>query len=414
MSWPKAFNALLHPGFRLLLLGQAVSLQGTWVQGTAQRWLVLELSDSPWMVGLLGAVSGLPILFFAFWGGMLADRHSRITVLVTAHAFILLQAVLLGFFVQTGVVEIVHVLLLAFVLGTSMAVEVPARQALVFDLVGREHITNALALHSTAFNLARFAGPAIAGWLMAVGSMAGCFYFKAVSALVVILVLLLIRKTSPSSRPASGGKVARPGPRSAIKNVYLFARGNRIVWSVLIIIMTFGICLLPYSILLPSLGRDVLGLGAKEYGYLCSSNGLGALMGAVFVAFFGHKGKRESWWWWGAFLFPLSLILLGFSHDYYQAMVILCLSGFTMVITSTSAISLLQLEADDSLRGQTMGLFTTSFMGLFPFGSLVQGAAAQFYGIRPTLLVSSSVAILVVAMVRRSGRIPGKPGNRST
>ncbi len=414
MSWPKAFNALLHPGFRLLLLGQAVSLQGTWVQGTAQRWLVLELSDSPWMVGLLGAVSGLPILFFSFWGGMLADRYPRITVLITAHAFILLQAVLLGFFVQTGVVEIVHVLLLAFVLGTSMAVEVPARQALVFDLVGREHITNALALHSTAFNLARFAGPAIAGWLMAVGSMAGCFYFKAVSALIVILVLLLIRKTNPSSRPASVGKVARPDIRSAIKDVYCFAHGNRIVWSVLIIIMTFGICLLPYSILLPSLGRDVLGLGAKEYGYLCSSNGLGALIGAVFVAFFGHKGMRETWWWWGAFLFPLSLILLGFSNDYYQAMVILCLSGFTMVITSTSAISLLQLEADDSLRGQTMGLFTTSFMGLFPFGSLVQGAAAQFYGIRPTLLISSSVAILVVAMMWRSGRISRKQVNRST
>ncbi len=386
-------SALGRPGFAILLLGQAVALQGTWIQGTAQRWFMLDLTGSTWMVGVLGAVSGLPILLFAFLGGWLADRLPRTTVLVVSQSSIALQAFLLGVLVAEQQVLPVHLLVFGFILGSAMAAEVPARQALVYDLVGRNYITNALGLHSTAFNLARFAGPAIAGWLMAVGALEWCFYLRAITALFVLLCLMMIRYRFPTDRQESS-----PSPPSLIeslRNVYscIIARPT-LIW-VLGMILVFGVLLLPYSILLPSLGKEVLNLGPEEYGYLCSSNGLGALAGAVSVALMGHRGKRWSWWVAGSLLFPLSLLGVSLAGDYIQALTGLFVSGAVMVITSTSAISLIQLESPNSLRGQLMGLFTTSFMGLFPFGSLLQGWLAEWIGVRQCMALCSSVAFLL-------------------
>ena len=381
--------------FRWLLLGQAVALQGTWIQGTAQRWLILQLSNAPWVVGLLGAVSGLPILLFSLWGGMLSDRLPRISVLLAAQSLVLFQSVAFGFLVQTGVIKVPEILILAFLLGTGMAFEVPARQSLVFDFVGREHITNALGLHSTAFNLARFGGPALAGMLMGAGLLYACFYLKALSAVVIIAVLVMLSRRAGKGRGRLPAAERLTGMRAAIG----YAWNHRMMRMVLLLILVFGVVLLPYSILLPSFGRDVLGLGPKEYGFLCAANGLGALAGAIFVSLFGHVGRRERWWWTGAVMFPLTILAFSVSRGYYQALCVLTVSGFFMVITSTSAISLLQLYAEDAFRGRIMGLFTTSFMGLFPVGSLAAGILAQFFGVRATLGAGAAAAFLSVPVV---------------
>jgi len=377
------------------------------VQGTAQRWLVLELTDSPWFLGILGAVSGLPMLLFAFLGGWLADRGSRVPVLIAAQALVLSQALAFGWLVQTDRIGVAAVLGLAFAMGSGMALEVPARQTLVYDLVGKTRITNALALHSTVFNLARFAGPALAGVLMGVVSLEACFYFKAVSAAVILGILSALRRRIDRMRLGPGGQSRRPGLLQAWGKTLEFARETPVVRSVLLLILTFGVLVLPYTVLLPSLGRDILGLDAMQYGFLCAANGLGALCGAIGVAVWGHRGQRERWWWSGSFLFPFSLVALAAAPSYKGAAAMLFLAGCAMVITANSALSLLQLAATDAVRGQVMGLFTTSFMGAFPLGSLLYGAAAQSFGVRTTLAAAPAVALAVACAVRsRFGRLP--------
>ncbi len=389
-------SSLEEPGFRVFLIGQAIALQGTWVQGTAQRWLVLELTDSTFQVGVLGAVAGLPILLFALAGGLLADRLPRITFLMVVQAVIALQAALFGLLVQTETIRFWSILALAFVLGSGISFEVPARQALIFNLVGKERITNGIALHSTAFNLARFGGPALAGFMIQAGFMAGCFYFKALSALCVILALsYVMRHYKAYNRPLERkeGSVL-----SDIREVIRFVRGHRLLSRILPLITCFGIFLLPYSMLLAPLGRDVLGLNARDYGLLCAANGLGALLGALFVAARGHTGNRVSWWWRGALAFPVSLMLLSLGRGFWDCSFLLFISGFIMVTASTSAMSLLQIESPDQLRGRIMGLFSTCFMGLFPLGSLLHGLLGQGLGIRKTFLITGGIGLAAAAV----------------
>ncbi len=396
-AWHRGLASLRHDGYRVFLLGQSIALLGTWVQGTAQRWLVLELTGSAFYVGLLGMVTGLPILLLALVGGLLADRLPKISFLVLIHVFLLVQAILFGLLVTSGLISFPLVLLLASVLGAGMAFEVPARQSLVFDLVGRQDITNGIAVHSAAFNLARFGGPAMAGLLMSAGMMAGCFFFKAFSSLCVIGSLAYVRKRYRQyNRPLGRGAASA---LESVREAMAFVFRHPLLSRVLAAIMAFGILLLPYSILLPSLGRDVLGLGAREYGFMCAANGLGALAAAVFVAVFGHRGRRENWWWAGSFMFPASIIPVAFSKGFYEISFFLFVSGFVMVITSTSALSILQIESSNELRGRVMGLFSTCFMGLFPFGSLLQGFIAQHGGIRLTMASAAAVAFLLSSLL---------------
>jgi len=415
-SLPKALSALTHAGFGLLLIGQALSLQGTWIQATAVRWLVLELWHSPFILGLLGAFRSLPMLLFSFWGGIIADRYPKLFVMIGAQSLIFLQALLLGILLQTNKLSVIWVLILIFLFGCGMAFEVPARQALFFELVGKEDITNALALHSSAFNLARFIGPAIAGVLMARGFMASCFYIKAVSALIIIFILLLLVKRLKGSSANNKNKKIPPG--KAFKEAFLFVWQRPTMRIVLIMILCFSVLLLPYSVLLPAFGKRVLGLGAKKYGFLCAANGLGALLGAISVALWGHLGTRSTWWWTGVILFPISLIAFSLSQNYYEALISILFAGSAMVITSTNSLSLLQLGSTDELRGRIMGLFTTSFMGLFPLGSLIIGSIAEFLGSRIAILSGAILAFIIVIFIffrfRKRTRILATKGKLKT
>jgi MFS family permease len=289
-----------------------------------------------------------------------------------------------------------------------MSFEVPARQALVYDLAGAEHITNALALHSSVFNLARFAGPAIAGILMSSGFTYLCFYIKAISALVIIMCLFKIRHRYPSYNLISEKNDDNMTGIGSVRITLQYIFSVPVIVKVLLLVLSFGVLLLPYSILLPSLGRDVLGLGAREYGFLGAANGCGALAGAVFVAMFGNRENRQRWWWAGAFMFPMSLFMLSLASSYLYALLLLFVSGTVMVITSTSAISLIQLNATDEMRGKIMGLFSMCFMGFFPVGSLLQGWLAGVAGVRATMMSASALAFLLVIIVR-CGKFPERP-----
>lgn len=392
------YGTLNKRGFLLLIAAQAISLQATWIQGTAQRWVVLELSDSTFYVGILGAISGLPVLLFSVMGGYLSDKFNLFSVLFFAHSIIALQGIALGYLIDSHQLTLNILLFMAFILGTGMAFEVPSRQSLIFSLVGREYITNALAMHSVAFNLARFIGPGIAGYLMAQGEAGSCFYVKGASALLVIYVLFVIMKRDYAKLKSKERRRGDSRGYSFKEGIY-WAKGEPLIGEVLLTILVFGIVLLPYSILLPSFGRDYLLLGPREYGILCSSNGLGALFAATFVAMFGTRKNRLLWWRLSIVAFPCSMALIGITNSFLTASLTLFICGFSMVFCATSAISLIQLHAKDSIRGQLMGLFTTCFMGFFPVGSLIIGAMGERLSINITFMLQGAIALFAAVII---------------
>ncbi|MBA2847935.1 MFS transporter [Thermosulfuriphilus ammonigenes] len=364
------FASLRHPYFRLFFLGQALCLVGIWMQTTAQRWLILELTDSATILGLLGAVGSLPIFFFSFLAGWLADRLPKRRLLLLAKILGGLQAFLLGLITQLGWVTAWHILVLAGFLGLVNALELPVRQAYLYDLVEPEDITNAVALHSTAFNLARFLGPAAAGMLMVRWGAWPCFYFNALGFLAVVFALLFIPLEGRVERDSRG--LLRD-----LREGLGFVLAHRVVRSVLLLVAAFSICLLPYAVLLPVFGRDILGVGARGYGFLMAANGAGAFTGAIFLASVSTLIDRRRWILRSAFSLLVFLFLFAWSRNFYLSAALLYLSGLSMVFTFNSAISLLQTYSPSELRGRVMGLFSMSFLGLFPLGSLLFGWLAE-------------------------------------
>ncbi len=382
--------------FRLFFIGQSISLIGTWIHTTAQRWLLYELTDSAFFLGLLGAMGSLPVLLFSLPAGYLADHLPKRNLLLLSQTVASLQAGLLAALVISGQVKVWHVLTLAFVLGCTVALEFPVRHSFIYELVGKEPLVTALSLHSTAFNLARFLGPAIAGFLMAHYGLGSCFLVNALSYLPVILALCLI---SLSNERKGGTKRPLEGLREGLA----FAWRSEAIRATLCLIAVTSIFLLPYAVLLPVLTRQRFGGGAEEFSFIMAANGLGALCGALFMASFGREFRRDRF-----ILFNLALLCgwlaaVVLTINLYAAAFFLLLAGFHMVCMFTSANAHLQLNATDEVRGRVLSLFSLSFLGLFPIGSLLSGTLAQHFGAERVLLFGSIVGVAVVGMVYAQG-----------
>ncbi len=378
--------------FRLFFIGQSISLVGTWIHTTAQRWLLYELTDSAFFLGLLGAMSSLPVLLFSLPAGYLADHLPKRNLLLLSQTVASLQAGILAALVITGKVEVWHVLALAFVLGSTVALEFPVRHSFIYELVGKEPLVTALSLHSTAFNLARFLGPAIAGFLMARFGLGSCFLVNALSYFPVILALLLI--SLPNERKARAKR-----PLEGLVEGLRFAWQVRPIRATLFLIAVTSIFLLPYAVLLPVLTRQRFGGGAEEFSFIMAANGLGALCGALFMASFGRELKRDRFILLNLALLCVWLSVTVLSTSLYAAAFFLLLAGFHMVCMFTSANAHLQLNATDELRGRVLSLFSLCFLGLFPFGSLLSGTLAQHFGAEKVLLFGSGIGLVAVFLV---------------
>ncbi len=370
--------------FRLFFIGQSLSLIGTWVHTTAQRWLLYELTNSALYLGLLGAIGSLPVLLFSLPAGYLADHLPKRNLLLLSQSVAMLQAGLLAALVITGRVEVWHVLALAFVLGCTVALEFPVRHSFIYELVGREPLVTALSLHSTAFNLARFLGPALAGFLLARFGLGSCFLVNALSYTPVIFALLSISlpntKRHKSKRPLEG-----------LAEGLRFAWQNHTIRATLSLIAMTSIFLLPYAVLLPVLVRERFAGGGEEFSFVMAANGLGALCGALFMASFGRELKKDRFILLNLIFLCFWLSMTVLSHHLYTASFCLLLAGFHMVCMFTSANAHLQLNTTDGLRGRILSLFSLSFLGLFPFGSLLSGTLSEYLGVEKVLLLGSSI-----------------------
>lgn len=382
------FRALQHRNYRLLFWGQLTSLIGSWMHSVAQGWLVLELSNSALALGLIGTCGYLPTLLFSFWGGSIADRVNKRHIVLITQTTALCLAFSLGLLVTMKLVAIWQVALLAFSMGTVMAFDMPARQSFLIELVGREDLTNAIGLNSSIFNAARLIGPAVAGYIIAYFGLGVCFFINGVSFLAVIVSLLCMQNVKPRS-PLG---LKRKG---AIREMAGYIRSRKDLLVVLLLVASFSILVLPYSVLLPIFARDVLKVGPRGLGFLFSANGLGALVGAIIVATLAGRGNKLIYLWGNAFLFGAFICAFSWCARYAWALLLLFLAGMAMVGFLTTANTYLQLNVSDDRRGKIMGLYSIVFLGMMPFGSMLSGGLAQWIGVQAGICTGTLVAELI-------------------
>jgi MFS family permease len=390
----RTFRSLRVRNYRLFFFGQLVSVSGTWMQQVAQDWLVLRLSGRALPVGIATALQFLPVLLFGFWSGLAADRFDKRRLLVAAQSAMGVLALVLGVLVVTGSVRLWIVYLLAFLLGCATAVDMPARQAFVVEMVGPDQLVNAVSLNSAMFNSARVVGPAAAGVLIAALGIAPAFFVNAVSYLAVIAALLLMdpsRLQRATPAPRSRGQV-----REGIRYVW----ATPVLRSTLLLVAVVGTLSLNTRVALPLLARFTFGGGAGLYGTLASVMAVGSVVGALGVARRARPTRRLQLG--AATAFGLSAILAAAAPSVASELVALCLLGGTSIVFLSTCNSTLQLSASGPMRGRVMALYGLLFLGTTPLGSLLVGWLAEHYGPRSGLVLAGAGALAAAAVAAAS------------
>ncbi|HEV2439007.1 MAG TPA: MFS transporter [bacterium] len=391
---PNVFAALRHRNFRLFFIGQFISLVGTWMQRIAQAWLVLNLTHSPFLLGLVGALQWLPVLFLSLVGGVIADRVSKRSLLVVTQSAQMVQAFVLGVLVLTGTIRYWHVVVLACALGFTSAFDIPTRQAFVFEMVEGEDTMNAVAMNSTIFNGARLFGPAVAGVAIGTLGMGWAFLANGVSFIAVIIALLMMN-VRPVEPVSSGGMVEH------LQEGIDYLLRTPAALQVVALVALMSVFAMNFNILVPVLAKDVLHQDAAGFGFLMSAQGIGALIGALGLAWISHLGPRPSLLFSGAAALAASSLLLADARQFAVAAVLLAIAGAAMVTFTATANTSLQLSAPDHLRGRVMSMYAIVMGGMTPAGALVAGALAEFWGARGAFGTGGLIGIVSVLMIWR-------------
>jgi MFS family permease len=402
--WRDTFAALKHRNFRLFFVGQLVSLTGTWMQATAQSWLVYQLTGSKVLLGTVAAVGSLPLLLFSVWGGSIADRHSKRNVVVVTQSAMMILAFAFAALVGSGHIQPWHILVLAALGGVALAFDMPARQAFMVEMTSREHLMNAVSLNSAVVNGARVVGPAVAGFLMAYVGMKWCFFLNGVSFIAVIAGLRMMRlpKFVPPAEPHSTGRHVLEG--------FAYVAGHRRVRILLLLFGVVGIFGWSYSVLLPAYATDVLHVGERGYGMLLSANGVGALLGALTVATFGGRIRPRLMIFGGLWLFSATLILLAVVRWYPLVLACFVLSGWGMLLNFSTTNTVVQTSVSDAMRGRVMGIWALVFGGMMPVGGIESGFLSHAVGVPWTIaagaLVCGGAGLVTWLAVRRNSPVP--------
>jgi MFS family permease len=389
----QTFSSLRSPNYRLWFAGQLVSLVGTWMQQTAQGYLVYQLTGSDAYLGYVVFATGAPSWLFMLYGGVVADRVSRRTTLVVTQAAMMVLAFLLTGLVATGAVRPWHIVAIAFLLGIATAFDAPARQSFVVELVSREDLTNAIALNSTMFNGAVVIGPAVAAAIYAAFGPAWCFAVNGISFLAVIAALLRMRITRlpPAQHHPSAVAQARQGLHYVVRDPTV-----RVLVINLALVGLFGISVLT---LVPAWSEDVVGGGVRTNGLLLSARGVGAMAGALLIAWLSGRRVRGRLWSLGSLAMPAALFVFGVTRWLPLSMLAMVALGWSFMTQANTSNALVQTSVADELRGRVMSIYLLVFFGLQPIGGLISGTLAEVIGEPRTVLASACVLAVVAAWI---------------
>ena len=387
--------------YRLYFLGQIVSLIGTWMQSVGQAWLVLKITGSGVALGLTMALQFLPVLLLGAWGGVIADRFDKRRVLVWTQSLSAVLALLLGVLTITGTVQLWMVYVLALALGLVTVADNPSRQSFVMDMVGAEHVTNAVSLNSVTFTGARIVGPAIAAALIATGGLGLCFLINAASYLAVIAGLLMMRRDELNSQP----RVERA--KGQIREGLRYAWSSPILRRLLLLAVVIYTFSFNFSVIMPLMAERSFSGGAGTYGLMLVFTGIGSLIGGLAVA--GHNKPSERLIVAAGLSTGLLEVLAAVIPQLWLELVVLVPLGFVLMAMMAALNSALQLASDGAFRGRVMALYAVVFLGSTPIGGPLAGWLSEQYGPRASLAIGGVIAVLAASVavlgLRKRGRV---------
>jgi MFS family permease len=395
-------RAFRHRNYQLFFGGQLISLTGTWMQSVAESWLVFRLTGSSALLGVSAFASQIPVFLFATIGGTVADRVNRHRIIVVTQALSMILPLVLAALTLSGRVRVWEIFTLAACLGVVNAFDIPARQAFLVDMVGREDLMNAIALNSSMVNGARVVGPAVAGLLVAAVGEGWCFLLNGISYTAVITGLLLM-KLPARARPAAG--------RSALTDTvdgFRFVARTTPIRALLLLLGIVSFAGMPYAVLMPVFAESILHGGARGLGLLMGASGLGALGGALILA--SRSGVRGLGRWVAvsAAGFGAALIAFSLSRVFWLSALLLVPVGFGLMVQMASSNTLIQAMVPDALRGRVMAVYSMMFMGMAPFGALFAGTIAERIGAPRAVALGGVICIAAAAVF--ASRLPRMRG----
>ncbi|MGE5312121.1 MAG: MFS transporter [Nitrospirota bacterium] len=393
ITWNQTFAALRHRNYRLWFIGQLLSLLGSWMQVTAQGFLVFQLTHSPAYLGYVGFAGGVPTWLFTLYGGVVADRISRRALMIITQTAMMILALLLAALTFLDLVRPWHILVLAFCLGVANAFDAPARQAFVTDMVPREDLTNAIALNAAMFHAATTTGPAAAGLTYALFGPAWCFTVNGISFIAIIAALMMMRLPN-LSKP-----MTRQSAFRELQEGIHHAVADPIIRTLVIIVGMTSWLGISLTTLVPAWAVKILKGDATTNGLLLSARGIGALCGALLIAALGRLPVKGTLLSLGMFGFPLFLLAFAFAHQVPLSLLFILGVGMGLILVLNLANALVQTLTPESLRGRVMSVYMMTFFGLMPVGSMWIGMLAEHFGEGPAVIINGLLALLFAAAV---------------
>jgi MFS family permease len=392
LDWSIRFRAMKHRNFQLFIIGQLISLVGTWMQNTAQQWLVYRLTGSAALLGVFAFASQFPMLCLAWMGGYVGDRYNRHRGVITTQTVSMILAFVLALLTLTHLIKTWHLIVIAFLVGIVNAFDVPIRQAFFVHMVGKDDLPNAIALNSSIFNGARVIGPAVAGLAIALVGEGWCFFINGLSFVAVIIALQMMHIEPTDLRGPKESPV-----RSFIEG-FRFAMNDVPIRSALLLLSLLSFFGLQYSVFLPIYASDILHGGARTLGLLMSAAGVGAVLGALhFAARTEYKGLAR-WIASTGIACAVGLLIFSFATSFWVCAAVLFLVGFAATSQMAATNTIIQQRVPDRMRSRLMAVYATLFMGVMPIGALIAGVVAKHIGAPHTILIFG-LAVLIGCIV---------------
>lgn len=391
-GWLRTFASLRIANYRWLWVSMTASFIALHMQMIARGWLVAEMTNSPLALGLVGSAFGVPLLIFSLFGGVIADRVKKRSLLVTTQAGLFTVSLAITILIQMGVVAVWHLITASLLMGVVFSFNMPAQQAIIPELVGEKSLMNAIALNSAVMNLSRVAAPSLAGLLVGIIGVAGVYWIVTACYIVAIISLLKIRVTTTMS--------VRPNApmRQDLVEGLRYVRHNPMLITLLAMALVPVLFAMPYQMLMPIFARSVLDVGATGYGLLMTMTGVGALAGSLGIASLGNFQRKGLLLLGFGLVFGVALVLFSLSRSFPLSLVILL--GVGVGSTGYMALNntLMQLNTPHEVRGRVMSLFMMTF-GLMPLGTLPAGAIAEVVGVAPVVGVGGAIVFVVMVAV---------------